>query len=75
MRLLSLKMRVALAVTPTESAKGTRCPQATGAWPDAHIDHRRVPDLRTCFRRVGAEGPVSNRALSYRPPGGSRPLP
>jgi uncharacterized protein len=36
------------------------------AAPDANIDHRRVPNLQTFFRRVGAEVPVSRDAGAYR---------
>lgn len=35
--------------------------------PDPNIDHRRVPNLRTYFRRAGAERAVSTSASSYRP--------
>lgn len=35
--------------------------------PDANIDHRRVPNLETFFRRHGAALPVSARGLDYRP--------
>ena len=42
-------------------------PQLWGlASPDANIDHRRVPNLRTFFRRAGTELPVSREATSYR---------
>lgn len=34
---------------------------------DRNIDHRRVPNLQTFFRRRGAELPVSARADDYRP--------
>jgi uncharacterized protein len=34
--------------------------------PDANIDHRRVPNLQTFFRRRGAALPVSRRPEDYR---------
>jgi uncharacterized protein YijF (DUF1287 family) len=33
--------------------------------PDANIDHRRVPNLATFFRRKGAALPVSDRSKDY----------
>jgi hypothetical protein len=35
--------------------------------PDANIDHRRVPNLETYFRRRGAALPVSSRPEDYQP--------
>lgn len=35
--------------------------------PDPNIDHRRVPNLQTFFRRAGAELPESRNADAYRP--------
>ncbi|HJZ77561.1 MAG TPA: DUF1287 domain-containing protein [Vicinamibacterales bacterium] len=35
--------------------------------PDANIDHRRVPNLQTFFRRAGAEVAVSRDAAAYQP--------
>jgi uncharacterized protein YijF (DUF1287 family) len=35
--------------------------------PDPNIDHRRVPNLQTFFRRQGAELPVSRDGADYRP--------
>lgn len=35
--------------------------------PDANIDHRRVPNLETYFRRRGAALPVASRPEDYRP--------
>lgn len=35
--------------------------------PDANIDHRRVPNLETYFRRRGAALPLSSRPEDYRP--------
>jgi uncharacterized protein YijF (DUF1287 family) len=35
--------------------------------PDANIDHRRVPNLQTFFRRRGAALGVSKKADDYRP--------
>jgi len=35
--------------------------------PDPNIDHRRVPNLQTFFRRQGAARPVSEDASAYRP--------
>jgi uncharacterized protein YijF (DUF1287 family) len=35
--------------------------------PDANIDHRRVPNLQTFFRRAGAALPVSRDAAAYEP--------
>jgi len=37
------------------------------ARPDPNIDHRRVPNLETFFRRKGASRPVSDRAADYLP--------
>lgn len=34
--------------------------------PDSNIDHRRVPNLQTFFRRHGLELPVSSDPLDYR---------
>jgi len=33
--------------------------------PDSNIDHRRVPNLMTYFKRAGASLPVSNNPLDY----------
>lgn len=42
-------------------------PQLWGmAGPDSSIDHRRVPNLQTFFRRVGAELPTSRDPAAYR---------
>jgi uncharacterized protein YijF (DUF1287 family) len=42
-------------------------PQIWGmARPDANIDHRRVPNLQTFFRRSGAELPASREPSRYR---------
>lgn len=35
--------------------------------PDSNIDHRRVPNLQTYFRRKGWEIPVSKQADDYQP--------
>lgn len=35
--------------------------------PDRNIDHRRVPNLQTYFKRHGASLPVSQDAAAYRP--------
>lgn len=35
--------------------------------PDRNIDHRRVPNLQTYFRRRGWELPVTDKAEDYRP--------
>jgi uncharacterized protein len=35
--------------------------------PDTNIDHRRVPNLATFFKRKGASLPVTNRAADYKP--------
>jgi len=35
--------------------------------PDPNIDHRRVPNLQTFFRRAGAELPITRDASDYRP--------
>jgi len=35
--------------------------------PDSSIDHRRVPNLQTFFRRAGAEVRVSDAADDYKP--------
>lgn len=34
--------------------------------PDPNIDHRRVPNLQTLFRRAGAELPISKDGNAYR---------
>ena len=34
--------------------------------PDSNIDHRRVPNLQTFFRRAGAELSISNNPADYR---------
>lgn len=35
--------------------------------PDRNIDHRRVPNLQTFFKRQGWELPVTNHAADYQP--------
>ncbi len=35
--------------------------------PDSNIDHRRVPNLMTFFRRAGKELPITTRAADYLP--------
>ncbi|MBC7806522.1 MAG: DUF1287 domain-containing protein [Akkermansiaceae bacterium] len=35
--------------------------------PDSNIDHRRVPNLQTYFKRHGKSLPVTDRAADYRP--------
>jgi uncharacterized protein YijF (DUF1287 family) len=35
--------------------------------PDSHIDHRRVPNLQTFFRRYGTALPVTRTASDYNP--------
>lgn len=35
--------------------------------PDPHIDHRRVPNLQTYFRRRGAEQPLPATAADWQP--------
>lgn len=35
--------------------------------PDKNIDHRRVPNLRTYFKRRGWEVPLTHNAADYRP--------
>ena len=43
-------------------------PQLWGlSGPDSNIDHRRVPNLQTYFRRVGAAVAVTREAEDYRP--------
>lgn len=43
-----------------------RYPKAWGLTkPDSNIDHRRVPNLQTYFRRQGAELPVSRNGADY----------
>jgi uncharacterized protein len=45
----------------------TTYPQRWGlSGPDPNIDHRRVPNLQTFFRRAGAELPVAHEAGAYR---------
>ncbi|MEY4485328.1 MAG: hypothetical protein RL693_2780 [Verrucomicrobiota bacterium] len=46
----------------------SRYPQQWGLKaPDKNIDHRRVPNLQTYFKRKGYELPVSDRAEDYMP--------
>ena len=41
-------------------------PRAWGlSHPDSNIDHRRVPNLQTYFRRRGAARPISTDAIDY----------
>src|SRR5262245_9314544 len=47
------------------SANWARYPHAWGPAPDRNIDHRRVPNLETFFRRHGEALPVSTRAADY----------
>jgi len=48
------------------SAAFAAYPRAWGlARPDSNIDHRRVPNLQTYFRRRGAARPVSTDASDY----------
>ena len=35
--------------------------------PDRHIDHRRVPNLKTFFKRRGLSRPVTKKAADYLP--------
>src|SRR5262249_54599792 len=43
-------------------------PQLWGmAGPDTNIDHRRVPNLQTFFRRKGKSFPVTHEGLDYLP--------
>jgi uncharacterized protein len=35
--------------------------------PDTNIDHRRVPNLQTFFKRQGATLPITDKAEDYRP--------
>ncbi len=35
--------------------------------PDSNIDHRRVPNLMTFFKRAGAEKPITKSAVDYEP--------
>lgn len=35
--------------------------------PDTNIDHRRVPNLQTFFKRKGASLPITQNAADYRP--------
>jgi uncharacterized protein YijF (DUF1287 family) len=37
------------------------------AGPDTNIDHRRVPNLQTFFRRAGAALPISRDGAAYQP--------
>lgn len=49
-------------------ASGRAYPKIWGfARVDANIDHRRVPNLQTFFRRRGWEIPISAMASDYRP--------
>jgi uncharacterized protein YijF (DUF1287 family) len=46
----------------------SRYPQKWGLrGPDKNIDHRRVPNLQTFFKRVGWELPVSKKPGDYQP--------
>jgi hypothetical protein len=45
-----------------------RCPKIWGLTrPDPNIDHRRVPNIATFFRRQGKALPVTREAADYRP--------
>lgn len=35
--------------------------------PDKNIDHRRVPNLETYFKRIGAAVPLGEKATDYKP--------
>lgn len=37
------------------------------AKPDTNIDHRRVPNLMTFFKRHGAEFPITETGIDYQP--------
>ncbi|MBM3839404.1 MAG: DUF1287 domain-containing protein [Verrucomicrobia bacterium] len=46
----------------------SRYPQNWGLkGPDKNIDHRRVPNLQTYFKRRGWEIPISTESRGYRP--------
>ena len=47
------------------SANWSRYPHAWGPAPDRNIDHRRVPNLETWFRRRAEVLPISRRAEDY----------
>lgn len=36
-------------------------------WPDSNIDHRRVPNLMTFFKRNGIALPITKKAEDYSP--------
>ncbi|WP_269581155.1 DUF1287 domain-containing protein [Roseibium sp. Sym1] len=56
------------AVNRDMKAHFSRYPKIWGLkGPDRNIDHRRVPNLQTFFRRKGAALPVSDRAGDYVP--------
>ena len=58
-----------LQVKVHEDMKGAfrAYPQSWGmSGPDPNIDHRRVPNLQTFFRRAGAQLPVVRDAAAYR---------
>ena len=48
------------------SANWDRYPHGWGPAPDRNIDHRRVPNLETFFRRHAEVLPVTTRAADYR---------
>ncbi|HSB71803.1 MAG TPA: DUF1287 domain-containing protein [Candidatus Methylomirabilis sp.] len=63
------RLGIDLQVKVHEDMKRARksYPQLWGmSRPDPNIDHRRVPNLRTFFRRVGAELPVTDDPAAYR---------
>lgn len=69
-RALRAAMGIDLQMLVHEDMKGNfrKYPQIWGLrGPDKNIDHRRVPNLRTYFKRRGCELPISTNPNDYRP--------
>lgn len=63
----SLSMDIQKLVHEDMKQNFSRYPQNWGLkGPDKNIDHRRVPNLQTYFKRKGFELPVSNRSEDYK---------
>lgn len=65
---MSLQMDIQKLVHEDMKQNFSRYPQNWGLkGPDKNIDHRRVPNLQTYFKRKGYEVPVSDRPEDYKP--------
>ena len=74
----ALVIALGLAAVQTAQAQPAPCPADGGAFsayprawglarPDPNIDHRRVPNLQTFFRRRGTARPRSSNPSDYAP--------